>query len=127
MLFVPPPPQKQRRKIFELCACLCQKYHNEILNMLPSFDLITTATSRLEKNQNSAMRNLQNMCAEEINRLNPPSWGVSIIDQYNWHSGNPPPPPTKETACKSLLVYANTTLSHNNTNFDSYFTIPNGK
>ena len=45
--------------------CLCQKYHNDILNMLPSFDLIMTANSQLENNQSSALRNLQNACAEE--------------------------------------------------------------
>ena len=47
------------------CTCLCQKYHNDILNMLPSFDLIMTAASQPEKNQNSALRNLQNACTEE--------------------------------------------------------------
>ena len=32
------------------CTCMCQKYHNDILNMLPSFDLITTAATLPEKN-----------------------------------------------------------------------------
>ena len=48
---------------------MCQKYHNDILNMLPSFDLITTAATLPEKNQNSSWRNLQNACAEENNSL----------------------------------------------------------
>ena len=51
------------------CTCLCQKYHNDILNMLPSFDLITTAATLPEKNQNSSLRNLQNACAEENKSL----------------------------------------------------------
>ena len=46
-------------------TCLCQKYHNNILHMLPSFDLIITAASQPGKNQNSALRILQNACAEE--------------------------------------------------------------
>ena len=53
------------RTLMNSCTCLCQKYHNDILNMLPSFDLITTAASQPEKNRNSALRNLQNACAEE--------------------------------------------------------------
>ena len=51
------------------CTCLCQKYHNDILYMLPSFDLITTAASQPEKNQNSSLGNLQNACAEENKSL----------------------------------------------------------
>ena len=37
--------------------------------MLPSFDLITTAATLPEKNQNSSLRNLQNTCAEENKSL----------------------------------------------------------
>ena len=37
--------------------------------MLPSFDLITTAATSPEKNQNGSLRNLQNACAEENKSL----------------------------------------------------------
>ena len=40
------------------CTCLCQKYHNDILNMPPRFDvMIVTVTFPGEK-QGSALRNL---------------------------------------------------------------------
>ena len=66
------------------CSCLCQKYHNDILNMLPSFDLITTAAIQPDKNQNSSLRNLQNACAKENKSLKITEMYTFVYVQL-WH------------------------------------------
>ena len=56
---------------------LCQKYHNDILNMFPSFDLITTAASQSEEN-----------CGYNIVSRNDHKWAGATLP--------PSPPPQKK-------------------------------
>ena len=40
------------------CTCLCQKYHNDILNMPPRFDVMIVTVTFPGQKQGSALRNL---------------------------------------------------------------------